>query len=57
MPMEIAKNCKTEEQLEKLRKGQERKFRWRDDWPEMEKSIIEVGTAAIAAHEEKHKSA
>ncbi|TGD80432.1 hypothetical protein [Hymenobacter wooponensis] len=50
MPNSLTKNCTSPEQLEKIRKGQEHKFRWRDDWPEMEKALLAAGTAAIAAH-------
>ncbi|UOG77040.1 hypothetical protein MTX78_10650 [Hymenobacter tibetensis] len=50
MLKELTKNCTNENQLENIRKGQERKFRWRDDWPEMEKEILESGNAAILAH-------
>ncbi len=53
MPDKLTKNCTSQEQLEKIRKGQERKFRWRDDWPTMEASLLAAGTAAIAAHESK----
>lgn len=49
----LLKNCTSQEQLEKIIKGQERKFRWRDDWPTMEAALQAAGTAAIAAHEEK----
>ncbi|MBC6609690.1 hypothetical protein H8B15_02070 [Hymenobacter sp. BT507] len=56
MSENITKNCKSQEQLEKIIKGQERKFRWRDDWPAMEKSLTEAGNAAIAAHENKAKT-
>jgi len=55
MSENLTKNCTTEAQLEKIRKGQERKFRWRDDWPIMEKAILEAGANAIAAYENKHK--
>lgn len=50
----LLKNCTSQEQLEKIIKGQERKFRWRDDWPAMEAALQAAGTAAIAAHENKH---
>jgi hypothetical protein len=53
MLKELTKNCTNETQLENIRKGQERKFRWRDDWPEMEKEIMASGAAAILLHEEK----
>ncbi|MBX0289801.1 hypothetical protein K3G63_05090 [Hymenobacter sp. HSC-4F20] len=53
MPEDLTKNCKSLEQLEKIRKGQERKFRWRDDWPAMEKALLAAGAAAIATHEDK----
>lgn len=53
MPDKLTKNCTSQEQLEKIRKGQERKFRWRDDWPIMEKALLAAGAAAIAAHGEK----
>ncbi|MBC6990061.1 MULTISPECIES: hypothetical protein [Hymenobacter] len=56
MSKELTKNCTSEAQLEKIRKGQERKFRWRDDWPEMEKAILAEGAAAITSHEAKHKT-
>ncbi|UOQ68266.1 hypothetical protein [Hymenobacter volaticus] len=50
MLKELTKNCTNETQLENIRKGQERKFRWRDDWPEMEKEILALGNAAILLH-------
>ncbi|WP_375437405.1 hypothetical protein [uncultured Hymenobacter sp.] len=55
MPENLTKNCTSESQLEKIIKGQERKFRWRDDWPAMEKAIQEAGTAAIISYENKQK--
>ena len=55
MSENLTKNCTNEAQLEKIRKGQERKFRWRDDWPAMEKAIMAAGATAIAAYEDKHK--
>ena len=55
MSESITKNCKSQEQLEKIIKGQERKFRWRDDWPAMEEALLTAGAAAIAAHENKPK--
>ncbi|OWP63075.1 hypothetical protein CDA63_11115 [Hymenobacter amundsenii] len=51
MSNHLVKNCRSHDQLEKIRKGQERKFRWRDDWPTMEKALLEAGAEAIAAHE------
>ncbi|MBD2716862.1 hypothetical protein KBK19_17595 [Microvirga sp. STR05] len=56
MPDKLTKNCTSQEQLEKIIKGQERKFRWRDDWPTMEAALQAAGTAAIAAHESKKTS-
>ncbi|QNH60522.1 hypothetical protein [Hymenobacter sediminicola] len=56
MPDKLIKNCTSQEQLEKIIKGQERKFRWRDDWPTMEAALQAAGTAAIAAHESKKTS-
>lgn len=56
MPDKLTKNCTSQEQLEKIIKGQERKFRWRDDWPAMEAALQSAGTAAIAAHESKKTS-
>lgn len=56
MPDKLTKNCTSREQLEKIIKGQERKFRWRDDWPMMEEALMAAGTAAIAAHESKKTS-
>jgi len=53
MSTSLTQNCTSEAQLEKIIKGQERKFRWRDDWPAMEKALMESGTAAIRKHEEK----
>ncbi|MBO0359058.1 hypothetical protein J0X19_13950 [Hymenobacter sp. BT186] len=53
MSASLTQNCTSEAQLEKIIKGQERKFRWRDDWPAMEKALMEAGTAAIRLHEEK----
>ncbi|MBT2559091.1 hypothetical protein J7E24_14970 [Hymenobacter sp. ISL-91] len=47
----LVKNCRSYEQLEKIRWGQERKFRWRDDWPVMEKALMEAGAEAIATYE------
>jgi hypothetical protein len=55
MTNSLTKNCTSPEQLEKIRKGQEQKFRWRNDWPEMEKALLAAGTAAIAAHEAQKK--
>ena len=55
MPTALTENCTSEAQLEKIIRGQERKFRWRDDWPAMEKALQEAGTAAIAAHEGQSK--
>ncbi|HEX8349448.1 MAG TPA: hypothetical protein VF598_05785 [Hymenobacter sp.] len=55
MSESLTKNCTSEAQLEKIRKGQERKFRWRDDWPIMEKELLAAGAAAITAYEDKHK--
>ena len=51
MSASLTKNCRSHDQLEKIRKGQERKFRWRDDWPAMEKALLESGAEAIAAYE------
>jgi hypothetical protein len=48
----LIKNCTSEAQLEKIRKGQERKFRWRDDWPAMEQALLAAGAAAISSHED-----
>ncbi|MDF7811399.1 hypothetical protein [Hymenobacter sp. YC55] len=53
MSASLTNNCTSEAQLEKIIKGQERKFRWRDDWPAMEKALMEAGTAAILLHQEK----
>ena len=53
MSASLLKNCTSQEQLEKIIKGQERKFRWRDDWPTMEAALQAAGTAAIAALENK----
>lgn len=50
MSESLTKNCTTQEQLEKIRKGQERKFRWRDDWPAMEEALLANGNAAILAY-------
>ena len=47
----LVKNCRSFDQLEKIRRGQERKFRWRDDWPVMEKALLAAGAEAIAAYE------
>ncbi|SMC00040.1 hypothetical protein SAMN00120144_3767 [Hymenobacter roseosalivarius DSM 11622] len=55
MANKLTDNCTTEVQLDKIIKGQERKFRWRDDWPAMEKALQESGAAAIAAHKEARK--
>ncbi|MBT9392420.1 hypothetical protein KLP40_04525 [Hymenobacter sp. NST-14] len=51
MSQHLVKNCTSQEQLDKIVKGQERKFRWRDDWPTMEKALLESGAQAIAAHQ------
>jgi hypothetical protein len=56
MANKLTENCTTEVQLDKIIKGQERKFRWRDDWPTMEKELQESGAAAIAAHNESHNA-
>ncbi|SHK45813.1 hypothetical protein [Hymenobacter psychrotolerans] len=56
MPDNLTKNCTSHEQLEKIIKGQERKFRWRDDWPTMEAALQAAGAAAIAAHAAKKTS-
>ncbi|WBO85928.1 hypothetical protein [Hymenobacter yonginensis] len=56
MSSTLLKNCTSQEQLEKIIKGQERKFRWRDDWPTMEAALQAAGAAAIAAHESKKTS-
>ena len=47
----LVKNCRSYDQLEKIRRGQERKFRWRDDWPVMEKALLAAGAEAITAYE------
>ncbi|WP_400191016.1 hypothetical protein [Hymenobacter sp. B81] len=47
----LTKNCTNEAQLEKIRRGQELKFRWRDDWPVMEQQILQAGRQAIARYE------
>lgn len=57
MLKELTKNCTNETQLENIRKGQERKFRWRDDWPQMEKEILELGNAAILSHARSREAA
>jgi hypothetical protein len=44
----LTKNCTSESQLEKIRRGQELRFRWRDDWPVMEQAILKAGREAIA---------
>ncbi|GAA4386794.1 hypothetical protein [Hymenobacter koreensis] len=51
----LTKNCTNEAQLEKIRRGQELKFRWRDDWPVMEQEILKSGREAIAQFEQTHK--
>ncbi|WP_345114850.1 hypothetical protein [Hymenobacter algoricola] len=56
MTNKLTQDCTTEMQLEKIRRGQELKFRWRDDWPEMEKNILQSGREAIAQHEESQKA-
>ena len=56
MANKLTENCTTEVQLDKIIKGQERKFRWRDDWPTMEKELQESGAVAIAAHNETRKT-
>ncbi|KAA9339766.1 hypothetical protein F0P96_03885 [Hymenobacter busanensis] len=52
----LTKNCTNESQLEKVRRGQELKFRWRDDWPVMEQEILKAGREAIARYEESHQN-
>ncbi|MCB2410059.1 hypothetical protein [Hymenobacter lucidus] len=54
MSSSLTQNCTSQAQLEKIVKGQERKFRWRDDWAQMEQALITEGKAAIARHEEKN---
>jgi hypothetical protein len=54
MSTSLTKNCTSQAQLEKIVKGQERKFRWRDDWPQMEQAILTEGAAAIARHQQAH---
>ncbi|TGE24494.1 hypothetical protein E5K00_04580 [Hymenobacter aquaticus] len=54
MSTSLTKNCTSQAQLEKIVKGQERKFRWRDDWPQMEQAILTEGAAAIARHQLTH---
>ncbi|WP_162910553.1 hypothetical protein [Hymenobacter oligotrophus] len=44
----LIKNCTSEAQLERIRRGQELKFRWRDDWPVMEQALLKAGREAIA---------
>ena len=56
MTNKLTQDCTTEAQLEKIRRGQELKFRWRDDWPKMEKAILESGREAIAHFEATHKT-
>ncbi|RYU80462.1 hypothetical protein [Hymenobacter persicinus] len=56
MNNKLTQDCTTEMQLEKIRRGQELKFRWRDDWPEMEKNILQSGREAIALHEANQKA-
>ncbi|SNR30754.1 MULTISPECIES: hypothetical protein [Hymenobacter] len=51
----LTKNCTSQEQLEKIRKGQERKFRWRDDWPAMEATLVANGNAAIREYNRTHQ--
>ncbi|HEX8427458.1 hypothetical protein [Hymenobacter sp.] len=55
MPASLTENCTSEAQLEKIIKGQERKFRWRDDWPALEKALMETGTASILKHNRSKK--
>lgn len=52
----LTKNCTSESQLEKIRRGQELKFRWRDDWPVMEKALLASGREAIATFELAQKN-
>jgi methylenetetrahydrofolate dehydrogenase (NADP+)/methenyltetrahydrofolate cyclohydrolase len=56
MTNKLTQDCTTEAQLEKIRRGQELKFRWRDDWPKMEKAILESGREAIARFEDTQKT-
>jgi hypothetical protein len=56
MSNSLTKNCTSQAQLEKIVKGQERKFRWRDDWPQMEQAILTSGAEAIARYQETHPS-
>jgi hypothetical protein len=48
----LTKNCTSETQLEKIRRGQELRFRWRDDWPVMEQAILKAGREAIVRNTE-----
>ncbi|OON69999.1 hypothetical protein [Hymenobacter sp. CRA2] len=48
----LTQNCTSEDQLERIRRGQELRFRWRDDWPAMEQAILKAGREAIARNTE-----
>lgn len=50
----LTKNCTSEAQLEKIRRGQELKFRWRSDWPAMEAALLQAGREAIALNNGTH---
>ncbi|MCC3157102.1 hypothetical protein LJ737_07620 [Hymenobacter sp. 15J16-1T3B] len=48
----LTQNCTSEDQLERIRRGQELRFRWRDDWPVLEQAILKAGREAIARNAE-----
>jgi hypothetical protein len=48
----LTQNCTSEDQLERIRRGQELRFRWRDDWPVLEQALLKAGREAIARHTE-----
>jgi hypothetical protein len=48
----LTQNCTSEDQLERIRRGQELRFRWRDDWPVLEQAILKSGREAIARNAE-----
>lgn len=51
----LTQNCTSEDQLERIRRGQELRFRWRDDWPVMEQAILQAGREAIIRNSETSK--
>lgn len=48
----LTQNCTSETQLERIRRGQELRLRWRDDWPVLEQALLKAGREAIARNAE-----